>query len=122
MPHAQRKNVTDIIDLQRKDLTEIVTTRRVIATELRHFQKSEAADQEKVLALSRRYGELDGEMSYFYATAFANVARTLTAEQKEKLSTMRTTNPADPKGPFLYSTPMAMPKLDSTDFLFTTIE
>ena len=115
---AQRKSIEDVIGLQRTDLAEIVTTRRAIATEMRRFQKGEAADHAKVLSLSKRYGELDGEMSYLYATAFANVARTLTPAQNVKLAALRTTNPADPKGPFLYSTPIAMPKIMNTDFLF----
>ena len=106
------------MDLQRQDLAEIVKTRRAIATELRRFQKSQSADKDKVLSLSRRYGELDGEMSYLYATAFAEVGKTLTAEQKEKLTRMRKSNPSDPKGPFLYSSPIDMPKIGNTDFLF----
>ena len=80
---AQRKRITDLIDLQRQDLAEIVTTRRAIATELRRFQKGESADKDKVLSLSRRYGELDGEMSYLYATAFAEVGRTLGRAERE---------------------------------------
>ena len=115
---AQRKLVTDLVDRQRQDLAEIVQTRRAIATELRRFQKGESADEAKVLALSKRYGELDGEMSYLYATAFAKIGQTLTAQQKAKLSSMRTSNPADPKGPFLYSTPINSPKIANTDFLF----
>ena len=117
---AQRPRITNLVDLQRKDLAEIVTTRRAIATELRRFQKGQPADQVKVLALSRRYGELDGEMSYLYATAFAEVGKTLTAGQKQTLARLRTSNPSDPKGPFLYSTPINMPKIASTDFLFGT--
>ena len=31
---------------------------------------------------------------------------------------MRTANPSDPKGPFLYSTPIGIPKIEDTDFLF----
>jgi len=116
---SQRKLITDLIDLQRADLMEIVTTRRAIATELRRLRNGEAADQNRVLSLSRRYGELDGEMSCLYATAFADVARTLTAQQKTKLAAMRTANPADPKGPFLYSTPVTLPKIENTDFLFS---
>jgi hypothetical protein len=115
---AQRKYITDILALQRQDLPEIVKTRRAIATELRRFQSGQSADQQKVISLSRRYGELDGEMSYFYATAFAEVGRTLNAEQKETLAKMRTTNPSDPKGPFLYSTPIDAPSIPETDFLF----
>ena len=115
---AQRNLVADVVDLQRKDLAEIVTVRRAIATELRKFLSGATADKSKVLSLSKRYGELDGELSYFYATAFANVARTLTAEEKAKLAALRNTNPSDPRGPFLYSSPIAMPQIENTDVLF----
>ncbi len=115
---SQRKFITDVIDLQRQDLTEIVKTRRAIATELRRFQQGESADKSKVLALSKRYGELDGELAYFYATAFAKVGQSLTAPQKEKLAKLRPINPADPRGPFLYSDPIDMPPIANTDFLF----
>ena len=114
---SQRKGITDLPELQRQDLREIITVRRAIATELRRFQKGESADQGKVLAWSKRYGELDGEMSYFYATAFAKVGRTLSMQQKTKLASLRTTNPADPKGPFLYSDPINLPQIENTDFL-----
>jgi hypothetical protein len=115
---VQRRNITELTDLQRKDLVEIVQIRRAIAQELRRFLKGETADREKVLALSRRYGELDGEMSYLYATAFARVGQSLTSEQKEKLASLRTNNPSDPKGPFLYSSPIEAPEIPGTDFLF----
>ena len=118
LTEAQRKNITDLVELQRQDLAEIVKTRRAIATELRRFQTGETADKEKVLALSKRYGELDGEMSHLYATAFARVGKTLTAQQKESLVKLRASSPADPKGPFLYSDPINMPKIENTDFLF----
>jgi hypothetical protein len=31
---------------------------------------------------------------------------------------MRSSDPADPRGPFLYSTPISMPKIGSTDAFF----
>jgi hypothetical protein len=115
---AQRKLITDVVDLQRNDLAEIVRIRRAIATELRRFQAGESPDRARVLALAKRYGELDGEMSYLYATAFAEVGRILTAQQKETLAGMRPSDPSDPKGPFLYSSPIAMPRIGNTAFLF----
>ena len=118
LTESQRKNITDLIELQRKNLTEIVNTRRAIATELRQFLKGNVADKDKVLALSRRYGELDGEMSYLYATAFGIVGKTLAPQQKEQLSKTRQSNPNDPKGPFLYSSPIEMPKIENTDHFF----
>jgi len=118
LTEKQRKNITAIPDLQSKALQEIIKVRRAIALELRNFLKGGQANKEKVFALGRRYGELDGEMSYYYATAFAKVYKTLTVEQKEKLARMRTTNPSDSNGPFLYSSPINMPKIENTDFLF----
>lgn len=115
---AQRRLITDLVDLQRKDLDEIVKTRRAIAAELRRFLKNEFADEANVLALLRRYGELDGELSYLYAMAFAAVGKTLTAQQKATLARMRASNPSDPKGPFLYSSPIAMPRIENTNFFF----
>lgn len=115
---GQRKHIVDLLNLQRQDLHEIVATRRAIAVELRRFLSGGAADEGKVLSLSRRYGELDGEMSYLYATAFAEVNKTLTAEQKQTLAGMRKNDPTDVRGPFLYSTPIRRPEIVNTDFLF----
>jgi len=115
---TQRRAITDVITLQHKDLDEIVTTRRAIVTELLRFRNGETADLDKIVQMSKRYGELDGEMSYFYATAFARVGQSLTAQQKQTLTSMRTFDPSDPKGPFLYSTPIDNPKIASTNFLF----
>ena len=115
---GQRKSIADVIEAQRKDLAEIVQIRRSIATELRRFQRGEVADQAKVLAWSRRYGELDGEMSWLYARAFAEVGKSLTPDQKAQLGKLRDSNPAARKGPFLYSDPIAMPRIEKTDFLF----
>jgi len=118
LTNAQRKQITDLVERQRPNLNEIVLTRRAIATELRRFLEDESADRERVLSLSRRYGELDGELSYLYATAFARVGKSLTAPQKDELARMRTSNPSDPRGPFLYSSPIEMPRIGNTDVLF----
>jgi hypothetical protein len=115
---VQRKRIMELVGLQRQDLYEIVRIRRAIATELRRFLKGESADKDMALSLSRQYGGLDGEISYFYAVAFAEVGKTLTAQQKEKLARMRTSGLSEPKGPFLYSSPVTMPKIGNSDFLF----
>jgi len=115
---AQQAQITDLVDLQRKDLAEIVRIRRAIASELRRFLGGESADKARVLALSKRYGELDGGMSYLYARAFAEIGRTLTASQRDQLPMLRHDNPSDPKGPFLYSSPIRMPNIGNTDPLF----
>jgi hypothetical protein len=115
---AQRRHISDLIDLQRPMLDEIVRVRRAIAAELRRFLQGDIADKGSVLASSRRYGELDGEISYLYATAFAKIGQTLIPSQRDRMVRMRASNPSDPKGPFLYSTPIAMPTIENTGFLF----
>ena len=119
LTESQRKLVTGLVDQQRADLEEIVQVRREIATLLRGFMKQEKVDRDRVMALSRRYGELDGEISHFYAVAFAEVARTLTADQETTLMKLRNLDPKyAPNGAFLYSAPIAFPEIPDTDFLF----
>lgn len=115
---SQRKKITDLIDLQRQALNEIVSVRQAISKELRRFLLGQNADKSKVIALSKRYGELDGEMSYLYAVAFAEVSKSLTQDQKRQLTQLRTSNVSNTKGIYLYSTPIAMPEIGNTDFLF----
>ncbi|HTY08906.1 MAG TPA: hypothetical protein VMF29_07055 [Candidatus Edwardsbacteria bacterium] len=115
----QRAQITKLVDLQRGDLNEIVQTRRAIATLLRDFITSGSVDQDRVAALSRRYGELDGEISFHYATAFASVYKTLTTAQKAALVKLRNLDGYQCKGAFLYSQPIAMPEVANTDFLFS---
>lgn len=52
-------------------------------------RKGETADRERVLALGRRYGELDGELAYIYATAFVRISQTFTPEQRKALDRLR---------------------------------
>lgn len=118
LTEPQRKKFTEIVDLQRSDLSEIVATRRAIATELRRFLDGPAADRARVIALGRRYGELDGRLSYLYATTFATVGKSLTPEQRERVAGLRPQDPSASRGPFLYSSPIRMPEIASTDFLF----
>ena len=117
---TQRKYITDIIDLQRKDLAEIVTTRRAIATELRKFQSGNVG----------RQGQGDVVVETLWRTGRRDVLllrHRLRPSRQESHDAaeggaggMRTTDPNDPKGPFLYSTPINSPNIPNTDFLFQT--
>lgn len=115
---AQREQITSLVELQRKDLQDIVVTRRAIATELRRFLTGGSASKEKVLALCRHYGELDGELSFYYATHFAGINKTLTAEQRVALAKLRGLEGYTCKGAFVYADPIKSPKIQNTDFLF----
>jgi len=70
----------------------IVAIRTQIATLLRTLLTTADANgsvKAQVLALSGTYGELDGENNYNYATVMANVYKTLTTAQKDKLMALR---------------------------------
>ena len=115
----QRQNITAIPDMQRKALQEVIAVRGAISTELRKFLSGGQADKNTVLALGRRYGELDGEMSYYYATAFANANRTLTADQRLALVKLRNLDGYTSAPAYIYSDPITgAVNLPSTDSLF----
>lgn len=118
LTEPQRKLMTEIADIQRDDLKEIVKTRRAISMELRRFMKDDSANKETIAVLSRRYGELDGKLSYNCATRFAEINKTLTDEQKVKLMKLRDLDDYPCKGAFIYSRPIEMPEIANTDFLF----
>jgi len=115
----QRGAITSIIERQRKLLAEVVEVRQAISGELRKILKGSQADKAKVLALGRRYGELDGEMSWMYATAFAQVARTLTPEQRAACVKLRNLAGYTSAPAYLYSQPLQqLPEIANSDFLF----
>lgn len=113
----QRKLITEILDLQRADLQEIVSIRQQVSAELRKGMQGQTIDKEKAIVLIKRYGELDGEMSGLYAERFSQVNKTLTAEQRAALVKLRNLNVV-PQGAYYFSTPIKMPSVPSTDFLF----
>lgn len=114
----QREKITGLVDLQRPDLNEIVATRTAIATELRRPLSGGMIDEAKVRSLSAWYGELDGEISYLYATHFADVGNSLSADQKVKMVALRNLGGYSCEGAYLYSQPIAMPQDIPSAFLF----
>lgn len=115
---TQREKITSLVDLQRADLNEIVAKRKAIATELRSALTGDTIDENLVRSLSARYGELDGEISYYYATHFAEVGKTTTSEQKQKMIALRNLEGYVCEGAYLYSQPVSMPQNVPSDFLF----
>lgn len=117
----QKNIITGIVDSQRQALNRIVESRREIAIELRKALSGETLDESKIIGLARQYGELDGEISYYYATAFALIGNSLTAEQKEELMEIRDLDdyPCEEGKAYLYSEKIDMPEVGNTDFLFT---
>lgn len=119
LTESQRSEISGILQQQSRDIREAVTVRRSIATELRKYLAGGAPDREKVIALGRRYGELDGEMSWLYATAFARVNRTLTPSQRAELLKLRNLDGYHSAPAYIYSGPVSdISGLTNSDFLF----
>lgn len=113
--------VTNLVTIQKSDLNEIVTTRRSISTQLRRFLTESSVDRATVLSLAKRYGELDGEIVYHYATNFVQVSKALSDAQKAQMTALRQTwNTLACSGAYLYSAKLdQMPEVMNTDFLFS---
>ncbi|MCP4176726.1 MAG: hypothetical protein GY756_03085 [bacterium] len=115
----QRSLITEIITKQRKPLQEIVEVRKDMSRELRKFLHGKQANKAKVLAYGKRYGELDGELSWYYVTAFAKVNQTLTTAQRAKLDKLRNLSGYKMAPAYIYSAPMkSQPALPETDHFF----
>ena len=115
---SQREEITGLVDRQRADLEEIVSMRRSIAAELRQALEAKAINESAVRSLSARYGELDGEISYYYAMSFAEVGQSLTEEQRQKMAALRGLDGFVCQGAYLYSQLISMPENVPSDFLF----
>jgi Spy/CpxP family protein refolding chaperone len=111
---TQRAEITGILAKQQKAIHETITVRRAIAVELRKYLTGETPDRAKVLALGRRYGELDGAMSWLYATAFAKVNRSLTDPQRTALMKLRNLDGYQSAEAYIYSRALTG-KLDLPD-------
>ena len=119
LDQQQSTEIRGLVDAQRSSLLSLVETRRAVATELRKFRTGSIADSSTVITLSGTYGQYDGDIIYRYSTAFASVYRSMTLTQKEQLKALGDgLGYISPEGAFLYSTPVAMPSIPNTDFLF----
>jgi len=129
----QRAVIEDLTEQQRIVIDELVATRQVIAAELRRLWEEPGVDpsavESEVLALSERYGELDGLLVTMYVTAFDEVYERLTDDQIATLWSYRTNAEylgliEDPCGlskgdlAYLYSQAIKMPETGSTDGFF----
>ncbi|MEI7603794.1 MAG: hypothetical protein WCJ19_02135 [bacterium] len=117
---TQKPIITNVVTTQKNAITGIVEKRRAIATELRKALSGGTIDTVKVIALGREYGALDGEISYYYITAFSQVGKALTSDQKTKLMQIRDLDKyvMEDNKIYLYSEKIDMPSIINTDFLF----
>jgi hypothetical protein len=114
---TQRKLIERIIIEQKDTMKEIAKIRTEVATELRKSQTGGTIDKDKVYSLIERYGYLDGQISALYAQRFSQVNSTLTNTQKESLYKLRDLDVV-PRGAYMFSSEIAMPKVPDVDFMF----
>ncbi len=116
----QKSIITGIVEEQRAAINGIVAKRRAIAIELRKGLSGGTIDEAMVTSLGREYGALDGEISYYYATAFAQVGQTLTDAQQTRLLEIRDLSAyqCSENKAYLYSEPIDMPTGLDTSLLF----
>jgi hypothetical protein len=113
--------ITGLVEDQKPFLYEIIDRREDISILFRQFLAGSFPDQNTILSLMERYGELDGNISSRYAIAFAQVSQSLTAEQRTQMVKLRTDlldDLAYPSGAYLYAQAISMPVIPSSDFLF----
>jgi hypothetical protein len=103
LTQSQRQHITRIPDLQADELRRIIEVRQAISQELRKYLAGEMPDKDKIIALGRQYGELDGEMSYLYTMAFAEVNQTLSSDQRQQLEKLRNLNGYKSADHYIYS-------------------
>jgi phosphatidylethanolamine-binding protein (PEBP) family uncharacterized protein len=127
---TQKAQVTGLVTEQKTDLLSIVAKRDDISKTLRNFLSSGGTvDKTTVINLAKQYGELDGDISYLYATRFSSVGTSLTTAQKTTLTALRKTATAETGGTpdydstcgygYLYSAKLqTAPTIMDTDFLF----
>ncbi|MEZ5274951.1 MAG: hypothetical protein R3F07_01065 [Opitutaceae bacterium] len=117
----QRARIESIIPRQRDALREIVSLRREIAGCLRGFLAGEPPDREVVLELGRHYGELDGFLSFHYATAFAEIFRTLDLDQQATMLRLRNLDTNEMGNVFIFSQRVELADPLATDPFFTPL-
>ncbi len=113
----QRNKIEELTQMQRKNLENIVKLREQVSVSLRGFQQGEKPSKTQMMEWMMKYGEQDGEISFYYAAAFAYINNSLTEEQKKKLKELRGLE-VYPQGIYIYSDPEPLPDDIDCKFLF----
>jgi len=113
----QRSGLAAVLDQQRPALQGIVQTRREMASLLRGFLGARRPSETELRTLGRRYGQLDGQLAFLYATAFTAIQRSADPGQRARFQRLRGLPSQENGTAFLYSDRIPMPKLPDPSFL-----
>jgi hypothetical protein len=114
----QRDLITQLTNKQKAAMLALVQKRTEISTVLRGYISGKTVDTAQVVALSATYGELDGIISYHYASNFSKVNWTLSTIQMDTLMKIRNLDNYPCTGAYSYSDKISMPTIENTDYLF----
>ncbi len=118
---SQALQVTELVDTQRTALYSIVDRRTDISSLLCNYISNVPVDTSEILNLSEIYGELDGEISYYYATHFSYVNWTLSTSQRMELDSIRNLDDYPCTGAYLYSDPIGAPDISGQGTIALTL-
>ncbi|MCP4266754.1 MAG: hypothetical protein GY777_14490 [Candidatus Brocadiaceae bacterium] len=114
----QRSQITNLIQRQKPFLMEMISVRESIATEIRKIIGGKSASQNMIVSLSRKFGELDGEIAYLYANAYTNIRTSLSQSQLQKATQIRNIAQYQCKGAFIYAEPSQIPNIKNITSFF----
>ncbi len=113
----QKSQITNLLQDQKPFLMGMVELREKIASEIRKTFSGGKADEAKIVSLSKKFGEMDGEIAYLYANAFSNLKGGLSQSQLSKSIQIRNISQYQCSGAFIYAEPSQVPDVgDITSF------
>ena len=117
---GQRAAMMRLIAQQRGTLGEIVQVRRNISTRLRGFLTGAPPSEQQIITLGRRYGQLDAELAYMYATTFTEIYQSMNSAQKQRLQELRSHHSRETGTAYIYSDRIRMENLPDSSVFFNT--
>jgi hypothetical protein len=117
----QKRHLEEIPELQKEWLETILSIRREISQIFRARLTGSPPDYDRIIELSRLYGEMDGSMSWLYADRFASINATLSEKQREDLIILRNQN-IFPDGLYYYATPGELREFENLNQFFIKTE
>ncbi len=114
----QKSQITNLIQRQKPFLMEMISVRESIATEIRKIFRGKAASQKTIVSLSRKFGELDGEIAYLYANAYTNIKTSFSQSQLQEATQIRNISQYQCKGAFIYAEPSQIPNIENLTSFF----
>jgi hypothetical protein len=113
-----RSKIKNLVKEQKTYLKQMVDIRENISKETRKIFNGERNNLEKIVQLSEKFGELDGEIAYLYANSFSDIKNNLTSSQLKKATDLRNISQYQCKGAFIYAEPTNTPKVYNLEKFF----